>query len=366
MTASCCIDFNQFLADKFDDERVIWLSRLFSALLENNTTDPDCISRVTISADDSVLQIQGEKSIEQQPFSDPERLAICLYKLFPRYDRYFPEALQELTDNYSFINETFLTHLEKEIYKQRKSREKLLKNCFIENEYYSVTKSWHRFLVIRKGMDEQELTELLKHPEKLIQEEDEHKELFATTISTLTLKSGKKLLVKRYNSKGRLYSLTRSLIESRARVCWKGAELFNWLGIPTPAPLAMIELKSGPWIHTSFLITEFVQGETLDRYLRDISNQETWSKIAKDTADIVYSFPQVRVAHGDFKATNFMVDDLKLVMIDLDSVRSYKLKRAFDSTYLRDIDRFERNWDKQPEAGTLYQPLVTQIRSLLK
>lgn len=84
--------------------------------------------------------------------------------------------------------------------------------------------------------------------------------------------------------------------------------------------------------------------------------------MARQLEDILLTYPRVRVAHGDFKSTNFIVGDDQPVTIDLDSIRSFRLARLFRDTYLRDLERFQRNWGHSPSATALFTPMIEQIR----
>ena len=357
------ININEFLVDKSDAERTRILAYYLKALAALHASKQ--FGSIKLSEDSntdkiSVIPTSTELLVNQDDYTG--NLVNCLSQLYPRYDRY----LSFIWDSYQFNDRAPVRPgiIEKSIYKQRKKQEKALNVCFKNSKHYKVEKDWHHFQVIQKKHDSKDLRELLANPDKAIAQGFIFKDCPATTVSLFTMANGKKIIIKRYNSKGTFYSLTRSLISSRARVCWKGALLLKQLGIQTPDNLAILEHRTGPWIKTSYLITEFKEGELFVDYFNKSEDQSQWKLIARQVEDILFTFPTVRVAHGDFKSTNFILSNNKVLLIDLDSMKSHLSKSIFEGTYQRDIDRFERNWQEAPNAQKLFASIIKHIRSL--
>ncbi|WP_263081130.1 hypothetical protein [Endozoicomonas sp. Mp262] len=355
------ISLNEFLIHKTDEERCQWLNSYLKEVTKLHQNRQAATLEITVtSTSEYTLEIA---SLPNSSLTDNKwciaNLIDCLTRLYPRYDRY----LSQLWHPDSFIKDyPPLKTIEKRVYKKRKAREKNLKHCFENNTHFQVSKSWNHYQVIQKAFDGPELTRLLQAPDQAIAEGEILKDCKATTVSLYKMANGQKVIIKRYNSKGTAYSLTRSLIDSRARVCWQGALLLDQIGISTPKNLAMLEVRQGPWIKTSYLITEFKEGETLSDLYREEHEQSSWPTIARQVEDILLTYPRVRVAHGDFKATNFIIDKNQPIMIDLDSFRSCSFFKIFKDTYFRDLDRFERNWVRCPSAMKLFTPIIQNAR----
>ncbi|MDB2384500.1 hypothetical protein N9V90_01510 [Endozoicomonas sp.] len=290
--------------------------------------------------------------------SEVDNLIECLAELFPRYDRYLPSVFQ------LYSRQLPLKSIEKKIYKKRKSEEKLLNACFETNDRFKVEENWNRFQVIDIKYDSAALQQLLSSPDEAIASGTLYKDCAATTVSLYTMTNGKKVIIKRYNSKGIFYSLTRSLISSRVRECWKGALLLDQISVNTPANLAMIECRTGPWIKTSYLVTEFVEGHSfIDIFEGD--DQSQWREVARQVEDIFFSFRARRISHGDCKSLNFLVSNNSVFVIDLDSIQSHSSSLLFRRALQQDITRFERNWLVAPAAAQLFSPLIQSIRNSL-
>ena len=343
-------NINNFLLEKNDSDRTQWLSSYISCLLELHKKNKQGTTSVRIKKNHTLLVVPTEQIYPTKI----DNLSNCLKKIHPRYDRYLKDIFLNRNTNVD-KNEFFA--LEHNLQKKRRKHFKFL--CDIKT---SAVSSWSRFEVVKNCDDKEEIISLLKNPENLILDKDETDLFTATTLSSRTLKSGKKIMIKRYNSKGLLYSLTRSLVDSRARVCWKAERVFKYLGIPTPNVLAVLEIKKGPWIYTSYLITDFIDGLTLSECFLDKNKNSNWNSYVRQVEDILFSLPPVLTAHGDFKSTNFMISNNIVNMIDLDSFKVFPFKNLFKKSYLRDIDRFEHNWIHSELAKSTYSNLITRVR----
>ena len=160
-------------------------------------------------------------------------------------------------------------------------------------------------------------------------------------VSTLVW-NNHKIVIKRYNYKGFIYSLRITLKGSRARHCWLCGHLLSMLNIPTPKPLAFIELNRGPILWQSYLVTEFVEGRRLYDCLQQ-ANKEQQSKIALQIRQLLDKLGQNRITHGDLKPTNILITKDGPVLTDLDAMKSYKWSRFFRINQFKDTARLCRS-----------------------
>ena len=288
--------------------------------------------------------------------------AKSIYRLYPRWDQSVIESFCNTGLKSEKIN---LKKLKKELLRLRKTRERKLEYHIKNRETFNIKKTWNEFRVVRKGENEDSINSILSSPEKAISGGSLITGDQTTTICKVTTDSGKEVIIKRYNSKGFIYSIFRSAIDSRAWVCWKGAELFKWIGVPTPQTLGMLEVRSGLWIKKSYLITEYIPGKTLAEFFEEGHDQTHWNHVADQVGDILLSLPKVLVAHGDFKSTNILVENNAPILIDLDSFHSYKFRPIFNRTYKKDLKRFERNWIDAPSASKVFRPIIKQVKNIL-
>jgi len=143
-------------------------------------------------------------------------------------------------------------------------------------------------------------------------------------ISRLTWNS-RDVVIKRYNHKGIFHSLRHTIKRSRARHGWLHAHRLEVLDIPTPKPMAYIELRRGPLVWTSYLLTEYVEGRKLYYYLRDnkISQAERLAA-TKRILQLIAKLGKYGITHGDLKPSNILITQNGPVLTDLDSMQAHK------------------------------------------
>lgn len=152
---------------------------------------------------------------------------------------------------------------------------------------------------------------------------------------------GQPRIVKRYNVKGPWHWLRRALHpRPRFRRAWLNGQRLHLLGIDTARPLALVERRFGPLRGVAYLVME-------DRGRIDLATEIDRHGLSDARlAEVVRLFRALGLAeltHSDTKATNFLLDERGLCVIDLDSMREGS------SGVARDIARFFANFDTRPE-----------------
>lgn len=182
-----------------------------------------------------------------------------------------------------------------------------------------------------------------------------------TVVKVMPPGATKTLVLKRYNAKGSLHTATHVMLRSRARWCWINGRKLLEAGLLTPRPLAFHEERyAGAFRLRSFLLSEFVPGISLrDVIEQDQADQEDLRSFAKQFAFIWQTLGQMRIGHGDMKATNFIVDSNKrLWMIDLDGMRVHRSRLLLRRERRNDLARFMRNWQALPEVAAIFRARI--------
>jgi RIO-like serine/threonine protein kinase len=172
--------------------------------------------------------------------------------------------------------------------------------------------------------------------------------------------AGTSWVLKRYNLRGPVHTAAHLMMASRAERSWHYGRLLLEAGLATPRPMAYVEHRLGPLRTRSFVLTEFAPGTLLsdillhgqptaaDRYMLPAQFAELWRRLS-----------ELRLTHGDAKATNYLVtDDGRLCMIDLDSMRLHRQGLTFLLARRRDWKRFMRNWQSAPELAQAFRSAV--------
>ncbi len=144
-------------------------------------------------------------------------------------------------------------------------------------------------------------------------------------VSRLTW-NGNDVVVKRYNHKGVVHSVRHTIKRSRARQGWLHAHRLGMLHIATPRPLAYIEQLKGLIVWKSYLVTEHVEGQKLDCFLRDENvGREQRSDTTRRVMELLEKLGKYRITHGDLKHSNLLITEDGPVLIDLDAMVVHKI-----------------------------------------
>ncbi|MDR2786961.1 MAG: lipopolysaccharide kinase InaA family protein [Candidatus Accumulibacter sp.] len=213
---------------------------------------------------------------------------------------------------------------------------KTLRDC----SQFAVRRTARLFSSVVREEDEA-LRALIDAPDAAIARGHPLKDGNTCTVARVEVE-GRSLVVKRYNLKGLAHALSRCWRPSRAWRAWLAGHRLAFHGIPTPAPLALIEERAGPLRRRAFLITGFCPGNDLTRHLSPGREPD-----ADEAAAITALFERLfrlKITHGDMKATNFLWHDRRLVLIDLDAMIQHRSGATFARGWRRDRARFLRNW----------------------
>lgn len=165
------------------------------------------------------------------------------------------------------------------------------------------------------------------------------------------------LVLKQHRWSGLLKSLNKSRLMPKAeRAFWQGRFLLR-NGVPTPRPLALVNDNLGPLTRSSSLLTEFVAGESLYRFLRRPHIEAAkLASVVEQVAAICGSLAGLRCAHNDLKPENLIVDgDGQVWLIDLENTRRYTIDRELAAALCKDFKRLlhPRAWRDQPAAAEM-------------
>lgn len=292
---------------------------------------------------------------EPLPRDSAERnLALLFAQLPPAWDDHRESLLIE----YLMVNPHRAIQperLDRWVARLRESRlddylDKTVRDCSL----FAVQRGWLRFAATLRERRE-ELEGILAHPDQALQGQ-----LIKAggSSSVARWQTGTaEVLVKRYNIKSFSHWLRRFWRPSRAWHAWQAGHRLRFLGLDTPAPLAMIEERFGPLRRRAWLVTEFSSGRELLGLLGDGATLPE-GPLRKAIIETFGGLHAARISHGDCKATNFLWDGQLLLIIDLDAMQAHRDGEAWRRAWAEDRSRFIRNW---PPASPLAQWLEEQL-----
>lgn len=319
-----------------------------------------------VSAEDTLL-IDGDavRALRRRPFGTEcpslANLACFLVQFDPDADRLTAMALQAYAQHRRWpVRPQRLRDLKRLMRRYRHKRmqaraAKVTRTC----TDVAVRGRWHRYIAYDRDWYSPAMQPLLDDPDQFIRQGFRLKDGNSATVARIRYQN-QTLVIKRYNIKNIRHGLRRCLRPSRGRIAWRNAHMLRLIGIDTPRPLALIEECWGPFRSRAYLICAHQPGPHLADYWQ--SDWKADDARADALAPLTILFERLyaaRISHGDMKATNIIVDDGKIVLMDLDGLRSYRFMPVFRRHYLKDCDRLLRNWQQHPNILRTLQQAIT-------
>ncbi len=218
-------------------------------------------------------------------------------------------------------------------------------------EKYVTQKSTNYYLTYRKEFESQQLKQLFFDPDEYLQNHAINIIKHDQTTTVAVIECDDDLFVlKRYNTKGVWHFFKRSVRITRASICWNFAHRLLQTGLSTPTPVGYRENRVGQLRGRSYYVAKFSPGVTLLDYLKENIDEQKLDLATKLMKNFFATMGQQNLAHGDLKASNFLIRDENLEVLDLDSMRSYQSNQFHQHKLFRDKRRFLRNWLQEPEV----------------
>jgi len=166
------------------------------------------------------------------------------------------------------------------------------------------------------------------------------------------------LLVKRHTWGGFWRTVRLSWRESSARRCAYVGWYLKEQGIPTPRPRAFLEYRIGSFGYRSYLVTDYVKGIDLYRYIRFGSRTNAELRhLARQVATIWQRLVELGISHNDTKPENFIVDEkLNVWLIDFEKSRLGGKARRQRQRQVADVKNFlhVRGWHHRAAARRIF------------
>lgn len=198
----------------------------------------------------------------------------------------------------------------------------------MNNPNYTYIHTPFKFIIIDKRKTSPEVLEILSNPDKYLKNFSSLiKNNEKRTIAKLRLKS-KFILIKRFNFKNLYDWVTKCPFRSsKAFRSWYYAYQLKKEGIETLEPIAIIEKRIGPFWTYSYLITEYIPGETLSsNYLN--ASPYLLCNTSEKISHILGVFYKLKWIHRDFIGQNILLTPKGVAIIDLDEMHSYAFNNS--------------------------------------
>ncbi len=243
-------------------------------------------------------------------------------------------------------------------------KNKYLRKIYRECSEYMCQKSWNSFLVLSREYRGETMNRLLSDPDLAIKNGQMLKDGGASTVALVNI-NGIRLVIKRYNRKSIGHFIKRTFRHSRAYISWRNAHRLAMLGISSNKPVALLERRLGPFCLTAYYISEYIEGPDAYNLLhsKEVDQNDT-QQIACWFRELMQRFADEFISHGDLKATNVIVTENGLSVIDLDAMREHRYKYWFLRAFKKDIKRLLKNWDDLPRVCKIFHKELKTLKTL--
>lgn len=355
-----------------DDQRGELLGRAVAVIADQHEAglkqDDLHLGNFLISGDD-IYTIDGD-AVDTRQMGKPlpeakslRNLGLFFAQFYPRFDWLIPEVFQVYAERRAWPEGHGLyAPLMKEVRSQRNCRKRdYLKKIYRECSAFVCRKAWKRFMVCDRDFHDEAMARFLDDPDSVIGASRLLKDGNTSTVALVEV-GGQRLVVKRYNIKNAWHALKRCFRPSRAWVSWRNAHRLGLLGIPTPKPIAFLEKRWGPFRSVAYFIMEYVDGIDAYHLLHSDRAQEINREgLVKRFVKLLQLFADASISHGDFKATNFIVANQGLSIIDVDGMCEHRLRWRFRRAFRRDCKRLMKNWTDLPEVAIIFRDQLNKL-----
>ena len=269
----------------------------------------------------------GRQLAELPPAADRDMAQVCQAYCRARWDR---DATPSL-----------LARVRSHLRRQRRRRvRRFLAKTLRECSEFHCERASGSFVACARDAWRTEMQAFVVDPEVAFSGAEVIKSGNSATVARATL-DGRPVVIKRYNVKSRWHGVRRSMRRlPRYRRAWCNGHRMVFLGLRTPRALALLEHRMGLFKTVAYLVMEDGGSRSLDVV---VAEQGTSGSLVNGVVEALAGLRESGLVHGDTKASNFLLADGQICLIDLDAMTE-------GVHHERDLKRFLANWDALPEA----------------
>jgi len=227
-------------------------------------------------------------------------------------------------------------------WRRRKSR--YLKKCLRECGDFSTRKTRHRLAAWSRARHGPDLDSFVRDPDAWIAKGRLLKDGNSATVVGVQL-DGRPVVIKRNNIKNARHWLSRCLRPTRGYVNWRNAHLLILSGIATPEPVAFVEKRRGPFRLGGYYVCAWCDFPSA---AHKYQSEQPGEQELKWFKELFAAMRSARIVHGDLKASNLLITDNGISLIDLDSMKEMPRRGNYQRFAAKDRRRFLENWKDRP------------------
>ncbi|MBW2363620.1 MAG: hypothetical protein JRF25_00825, partial [Deltaproteobacteria bacterium] len=323
-----------------DEQRIRLLSRAVAVVADQHKAglkQNDLHRENFLLSGEDIYSIDGD-AVDVRKMGKPllkkgslKNLALFFTHLYPHREQLIKDIFKVYAEKRGWeLTDRLYNQLIEEIRRKKNQRKnEYLKKTYRECTEFVCHKKWSRFMVCSRDNYSQNMSKLLNDPDPYMGSGELLKAGNTATLALVTV-DGRDVVIKRYNIKNFLHGFRRFFRPSRAWVSWRNAHLLTYMNIPTPKPIAFMERRWGPFRKSAYFITEYAQGLPLNHVFgRQSTHTLDIDAIVEKVGVIIQSLVDQMIGHGDTKASNFIVSEDDIKIVDLDVMKEYTCKWKF-------------------------------------
>ncbi len=347
----------EFIKTKDEKKTLLWLKKIQQVMVElhkNHIAQIDLhLDNFLIVSDHVyVVDYQSIRMIDAKEQRD--NLALFYAQLPLRISFMLPELISDY--NQAMACELDQADLMKKLEEYRCQRAQHLMRKTLRNstKFYADQNATVKFACKRECVTP-ELLFFLNNPAEYVQTKEVEWIKKGNTCSVMKTKiNNLTLVIKRYNTKDLQHFLTHFWRKSRAKRSWQFANALELFDIPTPMPIAYAEEYYKGVRIASYYIAVHCDGMLLnDALARNLDE-----KIMEKAVNVIHELETLKISHGDMKATNFIVKDNEVLVIDFDAMKMHDDEKTWKEANRKDRLRFRKNWLEIPKIMKVFDHLL--------
>lgn len=238
----------------------------------------------------------------------------------------------------------------------RRRTSKYLKKCVRECGDFSTLKTRRRFAVWSRAHHGADLDSFVRDPDAWVAKGELLKDGNSATVVVVQL-DGRPVVIKRNNIKNARHWLRRCLRPTRGCVNWRNAHLLGLNGIATPEPVAFVEKRRGPFRLGGYYVCAWCGFPSA---AHQYQSRQPGERELKWFEELFAGLRSAKIVHGDLKASNLLVTDNGISLIDLDSMKEASRRGDYQRLAAKDRRRFLENWKDRPGLRELFAGVFSE------
>ena len=299
-----------------------------------------------------------------------QNLALFFAQFIPAADENLEKFLSKYKEQSGVLNEIDSSEFEATVIRVRRGRvARYERKLFRSTSANRSEAGANFFTVYDRSIHSESLEKFISDPSSFINPEKLLKQGNTSTVALVEIDE-RMFVLKRYNIKGFWHGISRMFRPSRAHHSWRNALVLEMLGVATPKPFLFLEERL-LWVfrRRAYFLCEYIDAEDLGKQWGRTETSQRGSEESGEQAvaesdsevnnssniieagEIVGLFRRLfkimsdyRISHGDMKATNFIVSNNKLYVLDLDAMRRHESRSESSRKIRTDLARFRKNW----------------------